>query len=304
MTGNQSTFSILITTKNRVSDLAFTLDKIKPLLDKKDVVCIICDDGSTDGTTNFLQNKYPEIQLIQNPKSQGLIYSRNRLLHLTTTEFAISLDDDAHFLTENPLAFIQKHFEENANCGLLALRIFWGLEEPVSRLSNEQPNRVQGFVGCAHIWRMKTWRDIPNYPEWFVFYGEENFASFQLFKKNWEVHYLPEVLVNHRVDIKARRNNADYTIRLRWSLRSGWYLFFLFYPLKDIPKKIGYSIWIQIKRKVFKGDFKALQAIVLALLDLVWNIPKIIKNCNRLTEKEYEVYNQLPEAKVYWQPEK
>jgi hypothetical protein len=114
---------------------------------------------------------------------------------------------------------------------------------------------------------------------------------------------LPKVLVNHRVDVKARRNNADYTIRLRRSLRSGWYLFFLFYPISVIPRKMGYSLWMQLKLKVFKGDFKALQAIVLALLDLVWNMPKILKNSNRLTQKEYDLYNKLPETKLYWQPE-
>ena len=297
-------FSILITTKNRLADLIFTLDKIKSLLDRKDVVCLVCDDGSTDGTASFLQVKYPEIQLIQNSKSQGLIYSRNRLLHLTTTEFAISLDDDAHFVIDNPLESIRDHFELNTHCGLLALRIFWGLEEPVSKSSLEKPNRVQGFVGCAHVWRMEAWRSIPNYPAWFVFYGEENFASYQLFKKKWEIHYLPEVLVHHRVDVKSRKNNADYAIRLRRSLRSGWYLFFLFYPLKSIPRKMGYSLWIQFKSKVFKGDFKALLAIGLALLDLVWNIPKIIKNSNRLTQNEYESYNQLSETKLYWQPDK
>lgn len=297
-------FSILITTKNRLTDLAFTLDKIKFLLDSKDVICMICDDGSTDGTALFLKTHYPEIDLIQNAKSQGLVYSRNRLLHLVKTKFAISLDDDAHFVSENPLESIHKHFEENAHCGLLALRIFWGLEEPFSKLSIEKPSGVQGFVGCAHIWRMKAWRDIPDYPEWFVFYGEENFASFQLFKKNWEIHYLPEVLVNHRVDVRSRKTNADYTIRLRRSLRSGWYLFFLFYPITTIPRKMAYSFWMQFKLKVFKGDFKALQAIFLALLDLVWNIPRILKNSNRLSQEEYNAYNQLPETKLYWHPEK
>ena len=299
---NNATFSILITTKNRLSDLAFTLDKINYLLEKKEVACIICDDGSTDGTASFLKTHYPEIQFIQNAKSLGLIYSRNRLLSLVTTEFAISIDDDAHFITENPLESIRNHFEENANCGLTALRIFWGLEKPKTIISNEKGTRVQGFVGCAHVWRMKAWRDIPNYPSWFVFYGEENFASFQLFKKNWEIHYLPDVLVHHRVDVKARRNNDDYTIRLRRSLRSGWYLFFLFFPLEKIPQKLAYSLWIQFKSKVFKGDFKALRAIVLAKFDLVWNMPRILIDSNRLTLKEFDIYNKLPETKIYWQP--
>lgn len=299
-----SSFSILITTKNRLTYLAFTLDKIKYLLKEDGVDCVVFDDGSTDGTFDYVKENFPEVKLCSNAVSKGYIFCRNKMLNETPAAYAISLDDDAHFLSENPLEFIQKHFEENAKCGLLALRIFWGLEEPVSVLTNEKPNQVQGFVGCAHVWRMSAWRDIPNYPEWFVFYGEENFASFQLFQKIWKIHYLPEVLVHHRVDVKGRKKNADYTLRLRRSLRSGWYLFFLFYPLQSIPRKMGYSIWIQIKLKVFQGDFKALKAVVLALLDLVWNIPRIIKNSNRLTKKEYEAYNELPGTKIYWQPEK
>jgi len=304
MAENKTTFSILITTKNRLVDLAFTLNKIKYLLDRKDVVCIICDDGSTDDTSRFLQTNYPDIELIQNSKSQGLIYSRNLLLNMVKTNFAISLDDDAHLVTTKALESIREYFDKNANCGLIALRIFWGLEEPVSILSNEKPYQVQAFVGCAHVWRMKAWHDIPNYLAWFIFYGEEEFASYQLFKKGWGIHYLPEVLVHHRVDLKSRKSKADYAIRLRRSLRSGWYLFFLFYPIRIIPRKMTYSLWMQFKIKVFQGDFKAWQAISMALLDLVWNIPRIIKNSNRLTLKEYERYNQLPETKIYWQPEK
>jgi len=298
------TFSILITTKNRKADLAFTLNKIKYLSDEPKVNCIVFDDGSTDGTYEYVKESFPNIQLQRNAVSKGYIFCRNKMLNETQADFAISLDDDAHFLTENPLESILDYFGEHRNCGLVALRIFWGLEEPETTATNAKPEQVQGFVGCAHVWRMQAWRDIPDYPEWFVFYGEENFASFQLFKKEWEIHHLPEVLVHHRVDFKARKKNNDYVQRQRRSLRSGWYLFFLFYPLKTIPQKMVYSLWIQFKYKVFNGDFKALQAIVLALFDLIWNIPSIIKNSNRLTQNEYESYNQLAETKLYWQPEK
>ncbi len=298
-----TTFSLLISTKNRKTDLAFTLKKINYLIQKNSVECVVFDDGSTDGTFEYVTQNFPKIKIHRNDVSKGYIFCRNKMLNETKTDYAISLDDDAHFVTENPLQFIQTHFEKNINCGLAALRIFWGLQEPSSIVSHEKSIAVQGYVGCAHVWRMSAWRDIPSYPEWFVFYGEENFASYQLFRKNWEVQYLPEVLVNHRVDVKSRKNNTDYTIRLRRSLRSGWYLLFLFYPIAAIPRKMGYSIWMQLK-KVFQGDFKVLQALVLALLDLVWAIPKIIKNSNRLTSKEYVAYTTLPETKIYWQPEK
>lgn len=303
MIKNQLSFSILITTKNRLYDLVYTLEKIKHLLERNDVECILCDDGSIDGTAHFVQKQYPDITFIQNSKSRGLIYSRNRMMTMVKSEFVVSIDDDLHFITSNPLELIRDFFISTPAAAVATFRIFWSKLEPLNTNTNEKSMLVQSYAGGAHAFRMKAWRDIPNYPEWFVFYGEEDFASYQLFKKNWEIHYLPEVLVNHRVDVKSRKNHSDYTIRLRRSLRSGWYLFFLFYPLQKIPKKMMYSIWMQFKLKVFKGDLKALKAIVLALFDLVWNTPRILKNRNRLTKKQYEMYSQLSETKIYWQPE-
>ena len=123
-------FTILITTKNRKEQLFFTLEKIKFLLDRDDVACIICDDGSDDGTFEAVQNKYPEISLIQNKKSKGLIYSRNRLMNLVETEYAISIDDDLHFITPDPLEKIAAFFEKEPKAGLLGFRIYWDALEP------------------------------------------------------------------------------------------------------------------------------------------------------------------------------
>jgi glycosyltransferase involved in cell wall biosynthesis len=295
-------FTIIITTKNRLIELKFTLKKIASLLASEEFACIICDDGSSDDTAAFLQAEYPDIKCIQNKKSRGLIYSRNRLMHLVTTEFAISLDDDAHFITEPPQGSIAKHFDQNPVCGLIALRVFWGQEIPNEIISNEKISRVKGFVGCAHVWRMKAWYSIPQYPSWFVFYGEEDFAAYQLFKKGWEIHYLPEVLVNHRVNIKERKKGKDYYVRIRRSLRSGWYLMLLFYPKKVIPKMFLYTLWVQIKNKPFKGDILSLFYIFRALLDVLININKIIRDKNRLSMKEYLEFKKLNDTNIYWKP--
>lgn len=296
-------FTILITTKNRLHDLIFTLDKIKGLLDRKDVCCIICDDGSTDGTSGYLKENHPNIHLIRNEKNEGLIYSRNKLLDLTRTEFAISIDDDLHFITENPLELIEGYFKAHPECGLVGFRIFWSTAEPSSTETNEQSHRMKSFAGGAHAWRMRAWKQIPDYPSWFIFHGEEDFAAYGLFKKNIEIHYLPSVLVHHRVDIKERKKDKDYTIRLRRSLRSGWYLYFLFLPWVKIPRLMAYSVWIQLKTKVFRGDFRALQALAGAFLDLLVSFPKIIRHSNRLTAKQYDDFHRLEDIKLYWKPE-
>ena len=296
-------FSILISTKNRLDDLKVTLQKIHYLVIRDDVECIICDDGSDDGTSAYISKNYPFIKLITHSKSKGYLFCRNMLLKITVAKYAISLDDDAHLITVNPLEKIEQYFIRNKKCGLLALRIFWDIREPIITECNEQSKTVNSFVGCGHVWRMDAWNKIPNYPEWFEFYGEENFASLQLFKNKIEVHYFPQVLVNHRVNFISRKKSDDYYLRQRRSFSSGWYLYFMFYPLSVIPRKILYTLFIQLKNKTFRGDFKSTKAILLAIFDVFKNMPKCINESNRLTTKEYKLFCKLEETKIYWIPE-
>ncbi|GEP50473.1 hypothetical protein FNO01nite_11450 [Flavobacterium noncentrifugens] len=297
-------FSILIATKNRRDDLIFTLHKISNLLRRSDVECIICDDGSSDGTFEYVSENHPGILLIKHQTSKGLMVSRNELLHQASGEYAISIDDDLHFITEQPLEIIENYFKTHPQTDLLSFRIFWGLSAPASTYTDEMPQRVRSFAGGAHVLRISSWRKIPDYPVWFVFYGEEDFISYQMLRRNMEIHYLPQVLTHHRVDLKGRKNNNDYYIRQRRALRSDWYLYFLFVPLKYIPKKMTYSIWTQFtKRVVEKRNPNAIKPIAMALFDLVAAIPKIIKYKNRLSQQQYASYKQLESAKLYWKPE-
>lgn len=296
-------FSILISTKNRIDDLKYTLKKINYLIQHNDVSCVIYDDGSVDGTYQYVKENYPKIDLYKNEISKGYLHCRNKMLNDTKAKYAISLDDDANFISENPLEDIEKYFKENSNCGVLAFRIFWSKNLPISTVTNDKPLQVKGFVGCGHVWNMDAWKKIPNYPEWFVFYGEEEFASFQLFKIKYQVHYLPSVLIHHRVDVVSRKNNNDYQQRQRRSFRSGWYLYFLFYPLKLIPKKLLYTLWIQLKYKTFKGDVTATLGNFQAIVDVLVNLPKLLKQSNRLNITEYYLIEQLPPTKIYWKPE-
>ena len=292
-------FTIVITTRNRISQLRETL---KSLNQFKGLRIIICDDGSMDNTSEFILNNYPNVQFISNSQSKGLIYSRNRLMDMVETDYAISLDDDSQFLSTPDFDKIHSYFSRNCGCAILSLRIYWGINSPQNNFNLEQPHRVKSFVGCGHIWRMSAWNQIPNYPEWFKFYGEENFAAFRLFKKGLEVHYYPDILIHHRVDIISRKKNKDYIQRTRKSLRSGWYLYFMFYPLKDIPRRMIYSIWMQIKLKLFEGDFRAFFGLIMAICDLIFNLPRVIKNSDRFTSQEFNEFMRLEDPKLYWSP--
>ena len=77
----------------------------------------------------------------------------------------------------------------------------------------------------------------------------------------------------------------------------------MFYPIKLIPRKLAASIWGQMKKKVFKGDIKALVGMILASFDLIINFTNRNKGKCRLTNDEFRAYNSLEETKIYWQVE-
>ncbi len=296
-------YSIVITTKNRIEDLKITLQNLENLLSREEVECLIYDDASTDGTFEYVKENYPKIILLKNNESLGLIHNRNVLLKKSLGKYAVSLDDDAHFLSENVLENIEKHFKNNPKCGVIACRIFWSKNKPTQTGTTQKKQRVQGFVGCGHVWNLKAWKEIPNYPEWFIFYGEEDFAAYHLFLKKWEVHYVPELLVQHRVDNKSRQKNEDYSIRLRRSLRAGWYLYCMFLPWKLVPQKIAYSMYCQLRFKILKGDTNALKAFLGSLWDLARNFKRIIKNRTSYNLSQYKEFCNLPQTKIYWKPD-
>ena len=297
-------FSILISTKNRVDDLLYTLNKTNHLFNNN-LNCKIIDDGSADKSFEKIQEKFPKIEVSRNEKSKGYMFCRNKMLNETDADFCISLDDDANILSENPIEIIEDYFNKNPKCGVIAARIYWSDNEPASIYTDEKSQIVQSFVGCGHVWRMKAWHAIPNYPEWFEFYGEENFASKQLYKKGWEVHYVPQLLVHHRVNLKNRSiTNKDSSIRYKNALRADWYNYLLFLPFSKMLRKFAYSVWIQLKSKVFKGNFKVLKSIFFVKIDILKNFSNIIKNRNSFTQKEYKDFYQLKPAKIFWKPEK
>ena len=65
---------------------------------------------------------------------------------------------------------------------------------------------------------------------------------------------------------------------------------------------MAYSIWIQLKLKVFKGDVKALAALLGALVNLIVNIPRLLYFRNPLNKEEYRDYNMLNDTVIYWTP--
>ena len=287
-------FSLLISTRNRREDLLRTLRVMAPAFLPGHEVLVL-DDASDDGTAEAVASELPAVRLLRHPARTGYIAARNELLAAAGGELAISLDDDAEIVTPGFLDRIAEHFAAHPRCGVLALRIFWGRTPPPAAPVTDPPRRVQSFVGCGHVWRMEAWRSLPPYPAWFEMYGEEAFASYELLRRGWEVHYLPSVLVHHRVDLKDRPA-AERAWRFRRQLRAGLFLACLFHPRPVLPRHIAYAFREQARRD------RRLSDLVRVAADLVRHAPRLRRERHALSAEQWGLWQSLEPTPIYWSP--
>lgn len=292
-------FSLLISTRNRRADLLRTLRVMAPAF-LPGQEALVLDDASDDGTAEAVAAEVPAVRLLRHEVRTGYIAARNELLAAARGELAISLDDDAEIATPGFLDRIAEHFAAHPRCGVVALRIFWGRALPSSTGVAEEPRRVQSFVGCGHAWRLEAWRSLPPYPAWFEMYGEEAFASYELLRRGWEVHYLPSVLVHHRVDLKDRPA-AERAWRYRRQLRAGLFLACLFHPRQVLPRHLAYAFREQLRR--LPGSDRRLSDLVRVAADLVRHTPRLRRERRALSPEQWGLWQSLEPTPIYWSPE-
>jgi glycosyltransferase involved in cell wall biosynthesis len=152
---DQPKVSVIIPTYNRKQYLDRAINSVlKQTYTNYEL--IIVDDASTDGTPEFITEKYPDIRLLALQKNRGAGGARNEGINIAQGSFIAFLDSDDEWLP-NYLETHVKYFESN-------------------------PNIILTFCGCTHKYADGTskkfscrpWLQYPDLTYHLLF---ENFIS-------------------------------------------------------------------------------------------------------------------------------
>lgn len=91
--------TILIVTKNRKDLLACAISSA--IRQEGSIEVVVVDDGSTDGTSEFVRNRFPDVRLITHQESLGYVVRRNEGIAMASAPYVFSIDDDAEFTEPN-----------------------------------------------------------------------------------------------------------------------------------------------------------------------------------------------------------
>ena len=226
---------------------------------------VVSDNGSSDGSREFLRERYGErLRIVENGENLGFAAACNRAFAATSADYVFLLNPDAE-LRPGALASIVAFLDAHPRCGIAGSRIYnydgtvqqsvgefdtwggaflrssaWGEWPIFARFANgaslrdwgyDSERRIDLAIGAALAIRRRLIADIGAFDERFFLYHEEVDFAKRAAEAGWETWFVPASEAVHEGRGSAK---GQYSVEARKqrSRRKYWikhhgYLWFL-----------------------------------------------------------------------------
>jgi GT2 family glycosyltransferase len=224
------TISFVIVSWNAKQHLANCLKSLPHDLGKYSMEVFVVDNASTDGSPEFVAEKFPHFRLIRNESNLGFSKANNIAIQQSSGKYVCLLNSDVEILGEcisKLLEFLDSHPEAgmvgpriqgsdgrlqrscrgfpgvwNMFCRALALdvlfpnwRIFGGYLLPYWK--HNSLKTVDILSGCFWIVRRKALATVGLLDETFFIYGEDMDWCKRFWENGWPIVFIPDAEVVH-----------------------------------------------------------------------------------------------------------
>ncbi|HSX45303.1 MAG TPA: glycosyltransferase family 2 protein [Candidatus Saccharimonadales bacterium] len=236
--------------KNRLSSC---LDSL--LSQNQSAQVLVVDNGSTDGSVEFVKQKYPGVQLISLPQNTGFSGGVNAGIKKALEVGAdyIGLFNNDAVADKNWLSELVKVLDNQAEVGIVTCKLMrddrqhfdstgdqysiYGMPFPRARNvldegQFDKPEPVFSASGGASLYRAKLFTQVGLFDQKFFAYYEDVDISFRARSAGWQIYYQPSALAYHEVSATSS-GLGSFT---RYHATKNFYLLYL----KNMP---GWLFW-------------------------------------------------------------
>ena len=176
---------------------------------------IVLDNGSTDGSQDYLAAEFPQVELVAN-EPNNYAAANNRGVDMAKGSYAMLLNTDTE-LAPGCVAELVAALKADAKAAAAAPKIVFpdgrlcttGIEqrEDLYWVDRDQgvaddgqagpPQRVLGPSGCCVLFRVEAWRAVGGQDESFHMYYEDVDLALALNGAGWHSLYVPKARCTH-----------------------------------------------------------------------------------------------------------
>ncbi|MDQ6699836.1 MAG: glycosyltransferase, partial [Acidobacteriota bacterium] len=218
---------------------------------------IVVENGSTDGSADFLANHFPDVRVLPLPRNLGFGGGSNAGFHAAKNEIVVLLNSDMR-VADNFLAPLLAGFSDK-NVFAVSCQIF--LSDPDKRreetgltqgwwqdgglkVSHREDDAVTDLYPCFYggggscAFDRRKFLELGGFDELLEpFYLEDTDLGYMAWKRGWKVLYQPKSVVyhEHRGTIGKKFSNAEIQAALKKN-----FILFCWKNIHDWPRLIAH----------------------------------------------------------------
>lgn len=235
----------------RVSGCIVTFNNIKTidnavrtLLENTDIDLFVVDNGSTDGTPEYLEQNFPQIEVVRAPSNIGFGAGHNYILDRLNSDYHAIINPDV-VIRDDIVSVMADYLDNNPDVGMLSPEIRFpdgrlqilGKLNPMpyylvaSRLRSDEPSKllrkyammdqpldkpiqIQNATGCFMFIRTSLFKEIGGFDKRYFMYFEDCDLTRQINKIS-KVLYFPFATVYHEWGRESKRNTKLKVIHIQ-----------------------------------------------------------------------------------------
>jgi GT2 family glycosyltransferase len=198
------TVSVMITTKNRVSDLRRTccaLRKLKP----PPLEVLITIDGSTENVVEAVNAELPQARVFVNQIGLGSVASRDRMLREARGDLVLALDDDSYPEQLDCIVRIDPLFEQRPKLAVLHFpQRTDEYPETLAPTNFGSEHLTRSFANSGAVLRRSTYLQLPGFESRFYHMYEEPDYALQCVAAGYDVLFSPMITIRHHYSGQGR----------------------------------------------------------------------------------------------------
>lgn len=252
----QTDLTIIIVNYNVKEFLAHLLFSIRRASHHLDIKIFIVDNASSDGSQEYITERFPEVNYIYNEENVGFGKANNQVIREANSRYTLLVNPDV-IISEDTLTTMIDYLDMHPDCGAAGCKILNadGTFAPESRrtvptissslykvfglnrFSGADNKKAQYYVnwvdedqrveipvlsGAFMFFRTDTLQKLDGFDERFFMYGEDIDLCYRLQNTGKHIMYLPDTSIIHFKGESSRKNDLKYIKHFNEAL----YLFF------------------------------------------------------------------------------
>lgn len=179
---------------------------------------ILVDNGSHDGSVDFVAERFPEVRIIENGENQGFAAGNNVAIRVAQGDYIVTLNNDTR-AEPDWLKELIKVVETDPKIGMCASKMLFyhhagvlnstGISLDIAGIAwdrrggerddgrNDEPVEIFGPCAGAALYRREMLDEVGLFDEDFFAYHEDVDLAWRARSRGWRCMYNPQAVVYH-----------------------------------------------------------------------------------------------------------